>query len=229
MRDVSWAMSALALVSLVGMALWRKSLLPEAVPRTIPHGIGTEQPLHTWALSGLSVSIALVAAVMPFLPAWPVRESPPGVVEGATGFPRAFQGGIDLLAFSLEAAQPLHAGDRLTLHLYWRAVQPDLPDYQVEIELISGEDEGETVWAIVQRRHPAGIPTSRWTWWPLLRTYVRDSYYLRLPHELPAGTYRVVVRLETCNVTSIAPCMPGTPLFVYDGAVPAWVRRRCCP
>ncbi len=216
-RDVSWAMSALALASLVGMALWRKPLLPEAVPRTIPHGIGIEQPLHTWTLSGLSVSIALVAAVMPLLSAWPVRESPPGVVEGATGFPRAFQGGIDLLAFSLEAAQPLHAGDRLTLHLYWRAVQPDLPDYQAEIELISGEDENTTTWPIVQRRHPAGIPTSQWTWWPLLRTYVRDSYYLRLPEGLPTDTYRLAVRLETCNLASIAPCGTGMPLFVYDG------------
>jgi len=215
-RDVGWAMSALALASLVGIVLWRKPPLLEAVPRAVL-AIDTERLLHTWVLSGFSVSVALVVALMPLIPGWPVRESPPGVVEGATGFPRAFQGGIDLLAFNLDAAQPLHPGDRIALHLYWRAVQPDLPDYQVEIELISGADESATVWPIVQHRHPAGIPTSRWTWWPLLRTYVRDSYYLRLPRALPAGTYRIAVRLESCNLTSIAPCGTGTPLFVYDG------------
>ncbi len=216
-RDAGWAMSALTLVSLAGVALWRRPRSPEAVSRTILSRIDTDHPPHIWMLSSLSVSIALVAAVMPLVPGWRARESPPGVVEGATSFPRAFQGGIDLLAFSLDAAQPLHAGDRLTLHLYWRAVQPDLPDYQAEIELLSGEDESVTAWPVVQRRHPAGIPTSRWTWWPLLKTYVRDSYHLRLPRELPAGTYRIAVRLETCSLASIAPCATGTPLFVYDG------------
>lgn len=216
-RDAGWGVSALTLVSLASITLWRRPRLLEAVSRTILSETDAEHPPHIWALCGLSVSIALVAAVMPLVPGWEAQESPPGVVEGATGFPRAFQGGVDLLAFSLDAAQPLHAGDRLTLHLYWRAVQPDLPDYQAKLELLSAEDESATAWPIMQRRHPGGIPTSRWTWWPLLKTYVRDSYHLRLPRELPAGTYRIAVRLETCSLASIAPCPTGTPLFVYDG------------
>ncbi|MBI5957398.1 MAG: hypothetical protein HY866_01595, partial [Chloroflexi bacterium] len=65
------------------------------------------------------------------IPEWFTRRSPPGIVYSAQHqFPRTLQGVIDLLAYDVEPRTRLHAGDELRVTLYWRAVRPDLSDYQ---------------------------------------------------------------------------------------------------
>jgi hypothetical protein len=216
-RDAGWIATALTFLGLAGITLWRRPVLLQLASGTCQVSVEPEQPACLGILSGLIVVLACVAALAALMPDLSARESPPGIVDGAISFPRAFQGGVDLLAFDLETSRVLQPGDEMALHLFWRAVQPDLPDYQAAIELISMEGENTRPWLQVQHRHPGGIPTSRWPWWPLLKTYVRDSYFLRLPAELPEGTYQLVVQLQSCNLASLAPCPTAAPLFVYDG------------
>lgn len=219
-RGLGWGVSGLAAILLLSVAFWQ-----ELFPRPSASSRRGEANPGQWEVdrssvfmsSGLVALVALALAIPRFVPTGWARQSPPGIVQTATALPRAFQGGIDLLAFSLEDSQSLHPGDLLAIHLYWRAVQPDLPDYQAELQLISADEENAESWLVVQHRHLAGIPTSRWAWWPLLKTYLRDSYYLRLPSDMPPGHYRITVQLGACHLTTLAPCSTIAPLFVYDG------------
>jgi len=178
---------------------------------------GTASSIPVTALAVILALVAVGATIPRALPDLVARHSPPGVVQPAdTQVPRAFQGGVDLLSVDISSTGRLTPGDDLTVHLYWRATRPDLPDYQAELRLVAA-DQPDFALLSVAHRHPGGIPTSRWTLWPLLRRYVRDSYYLRIPDDAPPGEYYFVVRLGQCSAASIAPCPSLTPLFVTDG------------
>ena len=145
-------------------------------------------------------------------------SSPRGVVLGADQqMPRWLQGGVDLLGYSIEMDDTLHAGDYLAVHLYWRAGRPDLPDYQVNVSIQSKDDPSNQI-AFVQHRHPGFIPTSQWTLWPLLDYFVRDSYYLQLDRDASVDVdYEVVIQLGRCGSLNLFPCQEIDPLFVRDG------------
>ena len=209
-RDAGLGLSAIALL-LTGALLLRRDQSLSGQPQRSPISISTT------ALAALLALVALGAAIPRALPEIMARRSPPGIVQSAAAqVPRAFQGGVDLLSVDIPGGVRLAPGDDLIVHLYWRATRPDLPDYQAELRLVAADEPG---FALVSaaHRHPGGIPTSRWSLWPLLRRYVRDSYYLRIPGNAPAGDYYFVVRLGPCSSTSIAPCPSVSPLFVTDG------------
>jgi hypothetical protein len=135
-----------------------------------------------------------------------------GVVEAAQEqLPRALDGGIDLLAYDIE-----QDGPNLTVTLYWRAVRPDLPDYQIDLSVVDLHDPDHRV-LFAQRRHPGGIPVSRWPAWPLLDYYVRDVYPLSLAKDTEPGDYQIEVRVGLCNQFNLLPCETIEPLFVRDG------------
>ncbi|MEB2287570.1 MAG: hypothetical protein OZ934_05630 [Anaerolineae bacterium] len=210
-RDAGLGLSAMALL-LTGALLLRRDQAP-----SVQSPPGPASTIPVIALVPLLALVALGAAFPRALPDLVARRSPPGIVQPAAAqVPRAFQGGVDLLSVDVSGKARLAPGDDLTVHLYWRATRPDLPDYQAELRLVAAEEPG---FALVSaaHRHPGGIPTSRWSLWPLLRRYVRDSYYLRIPDDAPGGEYYFVVRLGPCSSASIAPCPPVTPLFVTDG------------
>lgn len=222
-RDAGLGLSAIALL-LTGALLLRRdeSLLLQS--RTATNGQPASWPrpdaasnIPVTTLAVLLALVALSATIPRVLPDLVTRRSPPGIVQPATAqIPRAFQGGVDLLSIDVSSAGRLAPGDDLTVHLYWRATRPDLPDYQAELRLVAADQPDFTL-VSAAHRHPGGIPTSRWSLWPLLRRYVRDSYYLRIPDDAPPGEYYLVVRLGQCSATSIAPCPSLTPLFVTDG------------
>lgn len=139
----------------------------------------------------------------------------PGVVPGATPLPRALQGGVDLLAYDLWPRGTLTSGDTLTVQLYWRAVRPDLADYQVRLALVP-LSAPETPLLVALHRHPAQLPSSLWARWPLFDHYVRDTYVLRVPVDAPVGEYRLVVQMKRCTRADLFPCEQGEPLFVRD-------------
>jgi hypothetical protein len=143
-------------------------------------------------------------------------RSPQGVVRPAQEqLPRALQGGVDLLAYNIEGGTPVKSGDELTVDLYWRAVRPDLPDYQAELAIVAADGSGTRI-AFMQHRHPGLIPSSMWSIWPLFDSYVRDSYYLKLDQNAPPGEYHIVVQLGRCDQFTLAPCGSIDPLFVRD-------------
>lgn len=153
-------------------------------------------------------------------PLWPeafTARSAPGTVSSAgSPLPRALQGGIDLLAFDVAGASEVTPGSQLSLTLYWRAIRPDLPDYQVNVA-VSPAGEPEKVIGLVRHRHPAMIPSSTWPVWPLLDHHVRDVYSISIAPDAPAGEYEIHVQVGRCSQLGAAPCDSLIPLFVRDG------------
>lgn len=213
-RTASWLLSALAAVLLVGLAVRQEHGAPpadESDDLPLQPGGGTAE----WIVLGGILGIFAAALGLAHLaPDRFTLHSPPGVVIPADApLPRAFQGGVDLLAYDrprLDAPT-----QSVTLTLYWRGWRPDLPDYQVTLGLIDA-DSG-TAYPLAQRRHPGLLPTSEWPRWPLVDTYVRDAYRLRIPDTVPPGRYRITLQMSRCSQLNPAPCEAGTPLFVQDG------------
>lgn len=213
LRLTAWGISIITGIVLLTLAL-RQEASPSATTadnRAIP---GDEPLSHGVMIAGIIVLWG-AAFSMPFL-ARPyfTQQSPPGtVLEAKHPFPRQLQGGIDLLAYDLSAPAIVSQADQLQVTLYWRAVRPDLPDYQANIALLSANDETTP---LVQRRHLAQIPTSQWSRWPLLTTYFEDTYNLSIPSGLAPGTYRIEVLVGQCTQAAALPCPTIDPLFVRD-------------
>jgi hypothetical protein len=68
----------------------------------------------------------------------------------------------------------------------------------------------------MQHRHAGLFPSSEWSIWPLFDYYVRDSYYLKVDGNAPAGKYNIVVQLGRCDQFTLVPCSTIDPLFVRD-------------
>lgn len=84
--------------------------------------------------------------------------------------------------------RPLAAGDTLPLILYWRAQQPLDINYQAFVHLLAAD--GRLV-AQGDKLNPGEFPTRRWP----LDKYVRDTYTIPLPADLPPGRYQLAVGL----------------------------------
>lgn len=212
-RTVGWVFSGAACLLLLGLAV-RQAHVPArqaseaaAVRWQAPRARVERVVLFAWviALGGAALTARLA-------PDWVASQSPPGTVApGSTPLASRFQGGVDLLAYDL--ARPESAGP-LTLTLYWRAWRPDLPDYQVGLQLVS-EGDPSRVYPLARRRHPGHIPTGEWPRWPLPEHYVIDSYTLAVPENLPPGRYRLAVQLGRCSHLDPAPCPAVTSVFVH--------------
>jgi hypothetical protein len=216
-RSVGWVVSVIALIQAA------------AVSRRMEHPAGTHKFVHPQAgpsgggnithfcVYGIAALLYAAGGSLPRLmpEAFSIR-SPRGVVDGASQpLPRALQGGVDLLAYDLPDTA-LGPGNALTVVLYWRAVRPDLPDYQVDLLIAQTDDSGNSI-RVAQHRHPGMIPSSRWSAWPLLDYYVRDAYYVTLGRDLAPGQYQVFVQVGRCGQADLLPCATLEPLFVRDG------------
>jgi hypothetical protein len=148
--------------------------------------------------------------------AFMVRSAPGTVLSAERPLPRALQGGIDLLAYDLDGEGGAKPGSEVRLTLYWRAFRPDLPDYQVNVALVSTTDP-EYVVARAQHRHPGMIASSLWPMWSLLDRYVRDAYIIPVDVNARAGDYEIHVQVGRCSQVGMLPCDTIVPLFVRDG------------
>ncbi len=213
-RDVGVGIAVLAafLVMVIGVALENRlarQRVAEGGTRSLPR---VEVPQLSLLLAVLLLGMG--GAIPRLASREFAARSPRGTVLDAQQLPRALQGGIDLLAYTVEEESRAHAGDSLIVTLYWRAARPDLPDYQVNLAVV--DEAGHTA-ASIQRRHPGSLPSSQWTLWPLLDYYVRDSYYLRLDKNALPGEYNIVVQVGRCSQYTLSPCQTLVPLFAQDG------------
>ncbi|NLX11470.1 MAG: YfhO family protein [Chloroflexi bacterium] len=143
-------------------------------------------------------------------------ESPRGVVLAAGhALPLSVQGGIELLGYDLEPDRSLSGGDRVDVTLYWRAARPNLPDYQVEVSLMTVDAPAARL-VSARHRHPGMIPTSQWAHWPLLDYYIRDEYGFTLDRDTPPGTYQIVIRVGRCSQLSLFACNTMETLGIRD-------------
>jgi hypothetical protein len=117
----------------------------------------------------------------------PPRQSPPALDEPGPGrFGDALA--LERVAVDRTALRP---GDFLTVQLTWRALRPVDRDYAAFVHVVNAEPR-------VMAQHDTPVFTSRWP------TGQPVPYYhpMRLPADLPPGTYRIEVGLY----------LPETPL-----------------
>lgn len=208
-RTAGWALSAVACLLLLSVAV-RQEYRP---PLALDEPAVPERSSRTWAepvillgMLALLVGAAVVARVRL------AQES--AALQADTSPLGRFQGGIDLLAYEL--TPPAEQGDPIALTLTWRGWRPDLPDYQVDLALVSADDPDQMI-LLAQRRHPGQIPTSEWPRWPLGERTVIDRYSLDLPADVPPGRYQIAVQLGRCSHINPGPCPTITPLFAQVG------------
>lgn len=221
-RSLAWGLSWLALLITGGIVV-RLENAQRGKKTVVEETAAGEEGFSTALCSGCQYGVLVVTIVIFGVGAIWVRlrpnsfttKSPPGVILSAEhALPRALQGGIDLLAYDIPRHE-VKSGDRLDITLYWRAVRPDLPDYQVDIFLESEQNTQQRI-VLAQHRHPGMIPSSQWPLWPLLSSYVRDEYSVPLDNDIEPGKYRVVVRVGSCDQLNLFPCEGVDPLFVRD-------------
>ncbi len=215
-RTVGWVISGMVVLVLIGVGFRvqvgqsvgvDQEVVTVGQPRTMQHVMY----LVVILLFGVGGSVTRL------MPEWFTLRSSPGTVTAAEQpFPRVvLQGGVDLLAYDLDAPDIIYAGDTVRLVLYWRAVQPGLPDYQTNVSVVSRNDP---TWMVefAQHRHPGRLPSSQWPVWPLMDYYVRDVYHLTLDKNAPTGEYNIVIQIGECNQLSLRACETIVPLFVGD-------------
>jgi hypothetical protein len=176
---------SLLLTLLIAWRLSRRAPLSTALP---PANDFDPRP---WRLTPLLGTILAILALYIFLVeplGWLRYESTGFVAEPAQNQTFAdFDSQIALIGYDLPDGR-LAPGSNLHLNLYWKAQQPLAINYQVFVHLL---DADGAVVAQSDKLNPGEFPTRRWS----VDKYVRDAHHLRLPPELPAGSYRLTTGL----------------------------------
>jgi len=219
-RTAGWLI-ALASVGLVIGVVWMRTGSHELPSRRVTSHAAERSPgaaMQSRLVLVCAVLWLSAASGLPYLfrEAFTVRSAPGTVRPAENALPRALQGGIDMLAYDLDDPSGVKPGAQLDLTVYWRAVRPDLPDYQVDVTVAPVSEPEEAV-SLVRHRHPGAIPSSTWPVWPLLDHYVRDSYAISIAPDTPAGEYEIHIQVGRCGQFGAAPCDTVVPLFVRDG------------
>lgn len=216
-RAIGWGLSAAAAALLLGLSIRLeyvtapRSTTGNDAAAALP-GIRRSRAALMLGMTGILAGAIVLGRAAP---GWLAPRAPRGIaVPGEAALPRAFQGGIELLAFDLEP--PPDPSAPFSLTLYWRGARPDLPDFQVDLSL-ARIDNPPASYALAQRRHPGLLPSSQWPRWSLAEHYVRDAYTLALPRGIPPGRYQIAVQVGRCSQLAPEPCEAISPLFVHDG------------
>ncbi len=211
-RRAAWLIALLAVALTIALAVRLERQSPGArTVQDMAHGAD-------WRTGALSCAAILMfggaygaAAIVPSIGAFRSSEGEIRVAEYP--LPLALQGGIDLVAYDVEPDGAVAPGDTVYIALYWRAVRPDMPDYQVNLAVVGADDPARQVTA-AQHRNPGGFPVSLWPHWPLRTSYVRDEYNLEIVDDAPSGMYRVLIQVGECEGNALMPCERIEPLFV---------------
>lgn len=147
----------------------------------------------------LGGAIALLSLLITFREGIAWIYSPPGqALPAQTQRVFAFGDEAQLLGYDLNA-DALRSGDRLMFRAYWHAHEPPARDYSSFLSL----SDGGPPLLLAGKRHPAGLLASE-TWG--IGGYIVDSYDLRLPSDLPAGEYDLIVTLYACDEMPLDVC-----------------------
>lgn len=107
-------------------------------------------------------------------------------------------------AIPLTVAGPLRPTDTLQLNIVWQPLRPFVDNLKMFVHLV---DSNSNILAQFDGQPQGGeLPTAQW----IPGAFIRDSYALRLPAELPPGPYRVFVGLYD-EATFARLAVPGDP------------------
>ncbi|HRE26324.1 MAG TPA: hypothetical protein PK954_06800, partial [Anaerolineales bacterium] len=185
------ARQAGGLLSLVGLLALTILTLAEAARRApADDAAPTSSPTLPEVAAVIAVGLAIVAYRQatieidtPF-----ARSSLRGdIVEGVPPQSVEFSGALRLIGTRLGSEQ-VAAGAALDVDLYWRALEPERPDYSVQVSL---RDTAGNLFGQSDSQHPAEFPTSRWQ----LSDYARDRHTLTPYPGTPPGRYRLTAAI----------------------------------
>jgi hypothetical protein len=220
-RTLSSITSALALLVAIGLSYWLDRNVEFQAPSLTTSWLWTfrqEQKLMlTLTVTALVVlslylrsNVALITATTPSSSAPASAESLRLIVDGGIGF----------LGYEIDSVD-----DTLIVKGYWRANRPNLPNYQVAIQLLAGDPSARTgprapVYE-THYRHVASWPTNLWP----TEGYITSVYLLQLPDGFANGTYTIALQVETCDRIDLQPCAGATAhnIFNLQGALGAQI------
>ena len=184
--------------------------------RTTPRPYWNIAPLSRASTVGLLLGggIALLCVLVFFQEGLAWHNSPPGEALPAQFRTRfTLDDSLQVLGYDLSADE-LRPGAHLRLRVYWYAPEEIDVNFSSFLHLSTGGPPQ----AQVDKLHPAGRAISEW-WGP--DGYIVDTYDLRLPEQLPAGEYQLIVGLYTCELMPADDCGNGYRPKVTDesGAV----------
>jgi 4-amino-4-deoxy-L-arabinose transferase-like glycosyltransferase len=85
----------------------------------------------------------------------------------------------------------LRPGDVLAVTLYWQALADNLPDYEVQVQLMDPQNPVGPLSRADTRPQDGARPTDTW----VTGEEVPDSHRLSIPADLPAGAYEIHIAL----------------------------------
>lgn len=206
-RDLAAWVSLLSILLSVGAA----AILRRR--RTRPRPYWKSAPLARASIVGLLLGggIALLCVLVFFQEGLAWHNSPPGEALPAQIRARfTLDDRLQVLGYDLSASV-LRPGEHLRLRVYWYALEKIDVNFSSFLHLSTG---GAPL-AQVDKLHPAGRAISEW-WGP--EGYILDTYDLRLPEQLSAGEYQLIVGLYTCELMPADDCGNGYRPRVRDEA-----------
>lgn len=196
------------LITLVSAGVWLGVVV-------MLRGRGTNAPAAVKRDGGLLVGLSVGGAVALVFLAVYLREggawvnSPPGearLAQVQTDYRLGEQ--IRLIGYSVNGAR-FRAGDTVELVVYWYTTGAIPYGYNSFVHISTGGPPA----AQADKLNPAGLPTKTWP----SSGFIHDDYSIRLPADMPAGEYAVMVGLYTCDTQPAGACGNGERLVVTDG------------
>ena len=189
--DISALVSAAALLLAVAIA-WRLRNW-----QLTPRPYWTTPALSRTSVVGvlLGGAIALLSLLITFREGIAWISSPPGqALPAQVQHKVSLDGNAQLLGYDLNA-DVLRPGDRLVFKAYWYALKQPTDDYSSFLRLsAAGAAQVQA-----HNSHPGNA-----SWGP--DGYIVDQYELRLPADLPAGDYDLVIGLIVCELLPLDKC-----------------------
>jgi len=197
------ALSLIAVGDISALVSAASMLLALAISWRLRNWQLTPRPYWTTpALSRTSVvgillggAIALLSLLITFREGIAWISSPPGqALPAQVQHKVSLDGNAQLLGYDLNA-DVLRPGDRFVFKAYWYALKQPTDDYSSFLRLsAAGAPQVR-----VHNSHPGKA-----SWGP--DGYIVDQYELRLPADLPAGHYDLVIGLVVCELLPLDKC-----------------------
>ncbi len=195
--DIAGIASASA-IFLVSVIVWRLRR-----PRLTPRPYWTAAPLTRTGVIGvlLAGAIAALCLLITFREGVAWLRSPPGeALPAQVSRSYTLDGSLQLLGYDLNT-DVFRPGDTILFNAYWYALERTSINYSSYLHLSAG---GPPL-AQVDKLHPGGRLVSEWG----PEGYIFDDYELKLPDDLPAGEYSLIIGLYTCDLMPPGDCDKG--------------------
>jgi hypothetical protein len=207
-RTLSSIMSAFFLVATIGLSYWRDRSrgLEFQAPNLTTSWLWKFRQEQKLMLTLIVATLLLLSLYLRSNVALITETSPSSSAPAnAESLRLIVDGGIGFLGYEIDSVD-----DTLILKAYWRASRPNLPNYQVVIQLLA--DDSLTPAYETRYRHVASWPTNHWP----TEGYITSVYLLQLPDGFPSGNYTIALQVEACDRIDLQPCTTAVARNIFN-------------